>query len=175
MTAQNKSAEEMKNSPFHELFVHELKDIYWAETHLAKALPKLSKAASSPNLTKAIEEHTEETENHVKRLEQVFDMLGHEASGITCEAMQGLLEEADEILDTTDTDSMVSDAGIIISCQKVEHYEIASYGSLTHLAKTMGHNQSAELFEQTLDEEKNADALLTKIAEEEVNQEAKKV
>jgi ferritin-like metal-binding protein YciE len=172
MATKGKSSKKMQDSKFHELFVHELKDIYWAETHLAKALPKMSKGATSPELVKAIENHTKETEGQVERLNKVFESLGLKASGVKCHAMEGLLEEGKEILSDTDKDTMVRDAGIIIASQKIEHYEIASYGSLVALAKKMGHDEAAKLLEQTLEEEKKTDALLTQIAEEHVNEEA---
>lgn len=162
----------MEDSKFHELFVEELKDIYWAESHLAKALPKMSKGATSKELSKAIDDHQKETEGHIERLKQVFENLGEKPQGKKCEAMEGLLAEGEEILGDTEKDTMVRDAGIIIASQKIEHYEIASYGSLVALAKKMGHNDSAKLLEKTLEEEKKADALLTKIAEEHVNEEA---
>ncbi|MBK6264083.1 ferritin-like domain-containing protein [Marivirga sp. S37H4] len=164
----------MKNSQFHELFVHELKDIYWAENHLAKELKKMSKSATSEKLSNAIEKHQEETENQIKRLEKVFEIIDVKASGKKCDAMEGLLEEAQEILKSTKEDTMVRDAGIIIACQKVEHYEIASYGSLVHLAKQMGSDECAKILSETLEEEKKTDALLTEIAESEVNEMAVK-
>lgn len=165
---------EKKDSKFHELFLHELKDIYWAETHLAKTLPKMRDKATSEKLSNAIDSHIKETERHVERLEEVFEMMDEEAEGITCEAMQGLIAEAEEILDDTESDSMVRDAGIIISSQKVEHYEIASYGSLVHLCKKMGLSDCSNLLSETLDEEKKTDKKLTEIAAEEVNEKAMK-
>lgn len=172
MATKSKSTPKMEDSKFHELFVEELKDIYWAESHLAKALPKMSKGATSKELSKAIDDHQKETEGHIERLKQVFENLGEKPQGKKCEAMEGLLAEGEEILGDTEKDTMVRDAGIIIASQKIEHYEIASYGSLVALAKKMGHNDSAKLLEKTLEEEKKADALLTKIAEEHVNEEA---
>jgi len=172
MATKSNSTGKMHDSKFHKLFVQELKDIYWAESHLAKALPKMSKAATTPELSKAIEKHTKETQEHVERLEKVFENLGMKASGKKCPAMEGLLEEGKEVLEDTKADSMVRDAGIIIGSQKIEHYEIAAYGSLAALAKKMGHNDSLKLLEQTLEEEKKTDALLTQIAEEHVNEEA---
>jgi ferritin-like metal-binding protein YciE len=171
MATQSKSS---KDSMFHELFMEELKDIYWAETHLAKALPKMSKAATSEKLKKAIEDHKKETDNQIERLDKVFSILGEKSSGKKCQAMEGLLEEAEEIVSDTKKDTMVRDAGIIIASQKVEHYEIASYGSLVELAKKMGQNDVAKLLQETLKEEKDADAKLTKIAESEVNDKAAK-
>lgn len=174
MTTKSKStpSKEMKNSKFHQLFLHELKDIYWAEKHLAKALPKLSKAATSPKLSQAIEKHLTETEEQITRLEEVFELLGEKAQAKKCEAMSGLLEEATAILEDTKEDSMVRDAGIIIACQKVEHYEIASYGSLVALATKMEHTEVAEKLTLTLEEEKKTDKLLTKLAESEINEQA---
>jgi ferritin-like metal-binding protein YciE len=166
------SSKDMKNSKFHELFLTELKDIYWAEKNLVKALPKMSKAATSTKLSKAIDNHLTETEDQVKRLEEVFELLGEKAQAKKCEAMAGLLEEATEILEDTDADTMVRDAGIIIACQKVEHYEIASYGSLVALAEKMGHNDVAKKLQETLDQEKNADVLLTELAVSEINDKA---
>lgn len=161
-----------KDSKFHELFVHELKDIYWAEKHLAKALPKMSKSATSEKLSKALSDHKEETENQIQRLEKVFELIDEKASAKKCQAMAGLIEEAEEILSDTKKDTMVRDAGIIIASQKVEHYEIASYGSLTEMAKKMGLEECAKLLGETLAEEKKADELLTKIAKQEVNEKA---
>lgn len=164
----------MKDSKVFDLFLHELKDIYWAETHLADKLPKMSEKATSKKLAKAIKDHKKETDNHIKRLEKIFKSLDEKAKGITCEAMKGLLKEAEDILDDTESDSMVRDAGILIASQKVEHYEIASYGALANLAKTIGISEAASLLEDTLKEEKKADATLTEIAKEEVNKKAKK-
>jgi ferritin-like metal-binding protein YciE len=157
------------NSKFQELFLHELKDIYWAEKHLVKALPKMSKGATSEKLSKAIDNHIQETEMQIERLEQVFEMMGEKASGKKCQAMAGLLEEGEEMLKESKLEGLVKDAGIIISSQKIEHYEIAAYGSLVTLAQKLGMNDAAKLLEQTLNEEKKTDELLTTIAETEVN------
>jgi len=172
MATKSNSPKKMQDSKFHELFVHELKDIYWAEKHLAKALPKMAKGATSPELAKAIETHLKETEGQIERLEKVFESIGAKAVGKKCEAMDGLVEEGKEILNDTDKDTSVRDAGIIIASQKIEHYEIASYGSLVALAKKMGHDEAAKLLEETLEEEKKTDALLSQIAEEHVNESA---
>jgi ferritin-like metal-binding protein YciE len=171
MATKSKSETSTK---FQELFLHELKDIYWAESHLLKALPKLSKGATSEKLAKAIDKHKEETQNQVERLEKVFELLGEKASAKKCQAMAGLIEEGEEMLKESKLDNMVKDAGIIIACQKVEHYEIASYGSLVSLAKKMGLNDVAKLLEETLNEEKKTDELLTDLAESEVNDKAMK-
>jgi ferritin-like metal-binding protein YciE len=166
------STAKMPNSRFHNLFMEELKDIYWAEKHLVKSLPKMQKAATSEELASAIAEHLDVTKEHVARLEQIFDMMGARAAGKKCEAMEGLLMEGQQVIDDTEEDSMVRDAGLIIAAQKIEHYEIAAYGSLRTLATRMGHDEAASLLEQTLDEEKEADSMLTDIAESSVNEEA---
>lgn len=132
----------------------------------------MSKAATSPELAEAIEKHHKETEGQIERLKKVFESIDAKAVGKKCHAMAGLLEEGKEILGDTEKDTAVRDAGIIIASQKNEHYEIASYGCLVALAKKMGHTEVAKLLEETLEEEKNADSLLTKIAEENVNEDA---
>ncbi len=174
MTTKKTTAvtEEMKNSEFHKFFIDELKDIYWAETHLLKSLPKMQKASTSNELVKAFEKHTKETEKHVATLEKVFEMLDEKASGKKCDAMEGLLSEAKDIIEDTDKGTMVRDAGLILAAQKVEHYEIATYGTLRVFAKTMGHDDVFDLLTQTLENEKDTDVALTKIAESFVNQEA---
>lgn len=152
-----------------ELFVEELKDIYWAEKHLTKALPKMRKAATSTELANAFEQHLTITEAQIGRVEQVFEMLGMSARAKKCEAMDGLVKEAQAVIEETDKGSAVRDVALIIAGQKVEHYEIATYGSLTQLAKTMGRDDIASLMQQTLDEEKQADQLLTQLAESGIN------
>ena len=159
----------MAKSPFHKLFVDALKDIYWAEKHLVKELPKMIKGATSDELKSAIEGHLEETKNHVTRLESVFDNLGLKSQAKKCEAMAGLTKEAAEIIAETESDTMVRDCGIILAAQKVEHYEIATYGCLTEWAKQMGHKEVAKLLYATLEEEKGADELLTRVAENDIN------
>jgi len=159
-------------SKFHKLFMDELKDIYWAEKALVKALGKMQKAATSEELVKAITDHQEQTKGHVGRLEQVFELLGQEPKAKKCEAMSGLIAEGQEVVDDTEEDTAVRDAGIIICSQKIEHYEISAYGSLRTLANVMGHTDAADIFSQTLSEEKDADSLLTQIAESSVNEEA---
>lgn len=154
-----------KQNPLQELFLDELKDIYWAEQHLVKALPKMSKGATSDELKNAIDEHLEQTKEHVSRLEKAFESIGEKAKAVKCEAMEGLLNEANELLGETEKGTEVRDVAIISACQKVEHYEIASYGTLRSLAGTLGFTEAQELFEQTLEEEKNADSLLTKVSE----------
>lgn len=167
--SNNASVEE---SGLKNLFTDELKDIYWAEKHLAKALPKMAKGATSEELRSSIEQHLTETENQISRLEQVFELLGVKAAGKKCEAMEGLVEEGKSMLEETEDGSMTRDAAIISSAQKIEHYEIASYGTLKTLANTLGMSEAANLLEQTLNEEKNTDVKLTQIAEGFVNESA---
>lgn len=155
----------MKDSEFHKFFVDELKDIYWAEKHLVKALPKMQKAATSPDLAAAFEKHTEETQMHIDRLEQVFELLEEKAVAKKCDAMEGLLEEAKGIMEDTDAGTMIRDAGLILAAQKAEHYEIATYGTLRTFALNMGHSEVADLLQQTLDNEKETDVALTVAAE----------
>lgn len=162
----------MENSEFHKFFVDELKDIYWAEKHLVKALPKMQKAATSKELGAAFEKHTQETTVHVQTLEKIFELLGEKAVAKKCEAMEGLLEEANSIISDTDKDTLVRDAGLILAAQKVEHYEIATYGTLRTFAENMGHTDVMELLAQTLDNEKATNEALTGIAEGFVNEQA---
>ena len=154
-----------------DLFLEELKDIYHAEIQLVKALPKIARKVSSDKLRETIEQHWEETKTHVERLEEIFEKLGQSPKTKTCEAMKGLLDEGDEILSATAEDA-VRDAGIICAAQKVEHYEIASYGCLRTFATLLGREDVTELLDQTLEEEKHADQILTQIAENEINVEA---
>lgn len=151
-----------------DLFEDELKDIYWAEKALVKALPKMAKNATSEELINAIEEHLEVTKEHVERCEQVFEMMNKPARAKKCEAMDGLIREAQDIMESTEP-GVVRDAGIISGAQKIEHYEIASYGTLCAFAKTLGETEIAALLEQTLNEEKEADQTLTGIAESTIN------
>ena len=162
----------MEDSEFHEFFVDELKDIYWAEKHLSKALPKMKKAATSSELAEAFEKHTEETKSHIATLEQVFALLEEKPQAKKCEAMEGLIKEGESIIEDTDAGTMVRDAGLILAAQKVEHYEIATYGTLVVFAKNMGHTEVAELLQFTLDNEKATDVALTKVAESFVNEQA---
>jgi len=162
----------MENSEFHKFFVEELKDIYWAEQHLVKALPKMKKAATSVELAQAFEKHAEETQTHIETLKQVFELLGEKAQAKKCDAMEGLLAEAEEIIGDTESGTMVRDAGLILAAQKVEHYEIATYGTLRTFAENMGHTDVMNLLQQTLDNEKATDVLLTEIAEGSINEDA---
>jgi ferritin-like metal-binding protein YciE len=163
---------ENDNSALLELFTDEIKDVYWAEKHLAKELPKMSKAATSGQLKEAIDEHTSQTETHVTRLEQVFEKLGERAVAKKCDAMAGLFEEGKSIIEDTEEGSMTRDAGIILAAQKVEHYEIATYGTLRIFAKVLGLDEISDILEETLNEEKVTDVLLTEIAEGYVNEAA---
>ena len=160
------------NTQLEKFFMDALKDIYWAEKHLTKALPKMKKAATTEALQDAIEDHLAQTQEHVSRLEQVFEMLGKKAQAKKCDAMEGLVKEGESVIEETEDGSMTRDVGIIISAQKVEHYEIAAYGGLTQLARTMGLEDVAGILHVTLEEEKQADVLLTEIAENNINWEA---
>ena len=146
-----------------DLFVEELRDIYHAERQITKALPKMAKAASSPELKQAFELHLEQTRGQIDRLDQVFEQLDVAKRGKKCEAMEGLLEEARSTMEEIE-DEGVLDVGMIINAQKVEHYEIAGYGSLVALAKQLGHDQAASLLAETLAEEKETDQKLNEVA-----------
>jgi ferritin-like metal-binding protein YciE len=160
------------NSPLFRFFIEGLKDIYWAEQQLLEALPKMEASATTNELMLAIGEHLSETQGHVKRLEQVFSIIGQPAKAKVCFAMQGLLKEAESIMEETDEGSITRDAAIIMAAQKVEHYEISTYGSLTEYAKTLGLNDAHGLLQLTLDEERMADQGLTLIAQNKINWEA---
>ena len=160
------------NSMLKQFFIESLKDVYWAEKELVKALPRMAEAASTKELATAVNEHLAETETHVLRLEEVFDILDEAAAAKTCFAMQGLLKEADSIVEETDEGSITRDAAIIMALQKVEHYEIATYGSLVEYAKTLGHNDIHGILQATLEEERMADQGLTLIAQNKINWEA---
>ncbi|AIM37105.1 hypothetical protein KO02_10685 [Sphingobacterium sp. ML3W] len=159
----------MPNAHLHELFVDELKDILGAEKQLLKGLKKLSAAAKSDTLKKAFETHYEQTEGHIERLKSVFSSLDMTARGKKCKAMEGLLNEADEILEEFQDSPEVLDAALIAAAQKVEHYEIASYGCLVTYARLMEHSEAEGLLASTLEEEKETDVLLTEIAMSEAN------
>lgn len=160
------------NSQLDKFFHDQLKDIYWAEKHLTKALPKMMKNATTEELKSAIETHLAQTEEQVARLEQVFELLEKKPQAKKCDGMEGLVKEGESVMEETEDGSMTRDVGIIVSAQKVEHYEIAAYGSLVTLAKTMGQDEIAEILQTTLDEEKETDQLLTTIAENNINWEA---
>lgn len=148
-----------------ELFIEELRDLYYAETLLVKALPKMAKAASNDSLRSGFEKHLEETNNHVTRLEQIFDTLGEKPKGRTCEAMKGLVEEGEEWIKQKASPAL-KDAGLIVAAQKVEHYEISGYGSVRTFAEILGLQDAADLLQETLDEESATDETLTDITSE---------
>jgi len=161
----------MKLDTLQKLYTDELRDLYNAENQLLKALPKMAKAASSEELKEAFEKHLEQTKGHVKRLEQVFEELDEKPKGKTCRAMKGLIEEGSEILQQEGEESIL-DAGIIVAAQKVEHYEIAGYGSVRTFAHLLGQNKAAELLQTTLDEESETNELLNRLAGSTINPEA---
>ena len=153
------------------LFEDGLKDIYWAEKALTKALPKMAKNATSQELVTAINEHLDVTKTQVQKLEQVFESIGKKAQAKKCDAMEGLLKEGEGILEETKP-GPVRDAGIIAACQKVEHYEIATYGTLASFAALLGEDEAAALLQDILAEEKEADEVLSTVAESAINKEA---
>jgi ferritin-like metal-binding protein YciE len=161
----------MKLKSLEDLLHHELKDLYSAETQLLKALPKMAKASEHEDLRKAFEEHLEQTETHVKRLEEAGEILGKKLTGHVCKAMKGLIEEGSELI-SEDADANVRDAGLIGAAQRVEHYEIAGYGTARTLAEQLGQDDIAELLEETLSEEKETDSKLTELAESQINADA---
>ncbi len=161
----------MQSSQLMKLFEDGLKDIYWAENALVKAMPKMIKNATSQELNSALTDHLEETKGHVTRLEEVFSLIDVKAEGKKCEAMEGLIKEASEIMESCEEGSM-RDAGIISAAQKVEHYEIATYGTLRQFAETLGLDKVAEMLETTLQEEKEADLKLSDVAMDAVNVDA---
>jgi ferritin-like metal-binding protein YciE len=160
-------------SALNELFIEELQDIYWAEKQLINAFPAMAKKATSNELRKAIENHLKETENHIIRLEHVFDSIDTKTVEKKCEGMAGLIKEGEFIVNDTESGSLTRDAGIISAIQKIEHYEIASYGTLKTMAEVLGHREAANLLEATLQEEKNTNNLLTLMARRDINQFAK--
>ena len=161
----------MALATMHDLMIAELKDIYSAETQLVKALPKMARGSVTPTLRRAFEDHLDQTNEHVARLDKIFTILGVSPRGTKCKGMEGLLEEGGEMLEE-EGDETVRDAGIIAAAQRVEHYEIAAYGSTLAFATLMGHTDIAELLEMTLNEEKEADELLSAIADSDVNSQA---
>jgi ferritin-like metal-binding protein YciE len=161
----------MKLKTIEDLLLHELKDLYSAENQLIKALPKMAKAASNEELKAGFEEHLEQTKGHAERLEEIGEKLGKKLTGHKCKAMEGLIEEGAELIDE-DAEDSVRDAALIGAAQRVEHYEIAGYGTTIALARGLGHDDVAEILEQTLEEEKETDAKLTELAESTINVEA---
>lgn len=170
--AQAAPTREQNESMLQDLFLDELRDIYWAEKHLVKALPKMQKAATSEELATAFEDHLAVTQEQVARLEQVFELLGEKPRGKKCEAMEGLVKEAESVIQDTEEGSSTRDVGLIIGAQKIEHYEIASYGGLAQVAKTLGLEEIGNLLGETLEEEKETDQLLTTLAENNINESA---
>jgi ferritin-like metal-binding protein YciE len=164
----------MKLQSMEELFVHECKDLLSAEKQLVKALPKMAKGASNDQLRGAFEEHLEQTKTHVERLEQIFSTIGKAARAEHCKGMEGLIAEGADLLEE-DADAVVKDAALIGAAQKVEHYEISGYGTARTLAELLGHQEAVELLQQTLDEEKETDQKLTKLAATELHVEDAKV
>lgn len=154
------------------LFMNELKDLYSAEKQITRALPKMAKAATTEELREAFQTHLEETRGHIERLDRVFEILGAKASAKTCQGMKGLIEEGSEVMEEAE-EGEVRDAGLISAAQRVEHYEIAAYGTVRTIAQQMGRQEIADLLQQTLDEEGKTDKLLTKIAMR-VNKEAQR-
>ena len=171
-TKNAKAKTQETNSQLQKFFEDSLKDIYWAEKNLTKALPKMQKAATTEELKNAIEEHLAQTENQVARLEKVFELIGKKAQAKKCDAMEGLIKEGESIVEETEEGSMTRDVGIIMAAQKIEHYEIATYGGLAQIAATMGFDEASDLLHETLDEEKETDQLLSEIAENNINWEA---
>lgn len=163
----------MKLESLENLFVHELKDLLSAEKQLVKALPKMAKGANSEALRAGIEEHLEQTKGHVERLEKIFGLLGKAARAEHCKAMEGLIEEGSDLLEEEGSPD-VKDAALIGAAQRVEHYEIAAYGTVRTLAQLLGMDEAAELLQETLDEEKETDEKLTELAMSEINQEAQR-
>lgn len=161
--AKSTAAEGLK-----ELYIDCLKDIYWAEKALTKALPKMAKNATNENLRSALEEHLTVTEEQISRLEKVFELIGKKAVAKKCEAMDGLIKEGQDIMESTEPGA-VRDAGIIAASQKIEHYEIATYGTICAFAKTLGQDEAAALLTETLNEEKEADTTLTEAAYNTIN------
>ena len=163
---------ENKESKLMEFYKEQLRDILWAEQKLLKTLPKLEKAATSAELKQAFRHHQEQTNTHINRLENVFDIAGEKVDSKKCIAMAGILDEGQDVIDDTDEDTAQRDVALIFAAQKAEHYEIATYGGLVSLSKTLGLGEAAEVLGTTLAEEKEMDALLTQIAERHINYDA---
>lgn len=160
---------DMKSSSLHKFFVSALKDIYFAENAIIEALTEMQNAATTEELKEAFEDHQLQTQKHISRLEKVFRLIDETPEQKECKAIKGIIEEGQEIIKSTEEGSMTRDAALIIAAQKVEHYEIATYGGLAQLAITMGHDKAADLLEKTLQEEEDTDYDLTEIAETFIN------
>lgn len=171
---ESNSLKKMQSSQLMKLFEDELKDIYWAEKALTKAIPKMMENATSEELIEALTSHLTETQEQINRVEQIFEILGQKGVAVKCEAMAGLMKEADEIMEACEIGSM-RDAGIISAAQKIEHYEIATYGTLRQFAETLGLKEIATLLETSLNEEKEADVKLTEAAVSAINVEAAEI
>ncbi len=169
--ARRDNKDKQENS-LREFFLSELKDIYWAEKHLVKELPKMEKAATTESLREAIAEHLEVTEQQVEKIEEIFEMLNERSQAKRCEAMEGITREGMRVVEETEKGSLTRDVAIIVAAQKIEHYEIAAYGGLAQIARTLGEDHAASVLDEILQEEKEADRMLTDVAEEHVNEEA---
>ncbi|WP_094463075.1 ferritin-like domain-containing protein [Pannonibacter phragmitetus] len=163
----------MKTKTLDDLFMDLLKDVYYAERKILKALPKMARGANSPELSAAFEKHHDETQTHVERLQEVFDILGKPARGKTCQAIEGILEEGEDVLESF-KGSPALDAGLVASAQAVEHYEISRYGTLRNWAEMLGQREIAKILQDTLNEEEATDGKLTKLAEGSLNKAALK-
>ena len=170
--SENQDIQTLEGSMLEDFFKDELKDIYWAEKHLVKTLPKMQRAATSKELKNAFAEHLEVTKGHVSRLEKVFHLMDEKPMAKKCDAMEGITKEGEGIIEETEAGTATCDVGLILAGQKAEHYEIATYGGLAQLARTLSREDVADLLEQTLNEEKEADLGLTEIAENNINYDA---
>ncbi|WP_418992514.1 ferritin-like domain-containing protein [Alistipes sp.] len=168
MNTKNQTASE--SAAFREFFIDQIKDIYWAEKHLISGMKKMKRAATSPKLAEAFTNHIEESEGQIDRLKRVFELLGKRAQAKRCEAMEGIVAEAEEVIADTEKDTYTRDAALIMAAQKAEHYEIASYGTLKYYAELMGEDEISRELDATLQEEKNTDSLLTCLTEEGVRE-----
>jgi len=162
----------MKLDSLNKLYIEQLKDIYSAENQLVSALPKMAKAASAPELQKAFQQHLTQTKGHVQRIEQIFRELEYSPQGTKCKAMAGLIEEGEELIKEKDAEADVLDAGLIAAAQRVEHYEIAAYGTVRTYAEQLGYDDAAALLQETLDEEYDTDDKLSELAVNTINIEA---
>lgn len=170
--SQSAAGSKSGDSRLEEFFHDEIKDIYWAEKKLVQTLPKMAKAATSEELKNAFTEHLDQTKEHVARLEQVFELLGHKPQAKKCDAMEGITEEGAGVIEDTEDGTSTRDVALIFAGQKAEHYEIATYGDLARIARTLGHEDVAQILETTLQEEKDTDQALTELAETSVNNDA---
>lgn len=168
-TLQSKMGQGANDRMLQEFFGEEIKDIYYAEKHIVSVLPKMIDAATSKDLKQAFQKHLSETKIQVERLENVFELIGKSPFARKCNAIEGLTKEGESIIEETDEGSVTRDVGLILAAQKVEHYEIATYGGLAQLANTLGFDEVAELLNATLEEEREADHLLSNIAKNDVN------